>query len=616
MKYLYVLLLLVSSLYSQQSNCKMSYFEQKDVNAKMKILSQKFQTLDPQHSNFGFSESIFWVKISVNNPQEEIIKEVINVPYPLLDYVDVNEIKEGKLIQKRLYGDLRVYQNDSFSPGPTFIFNLNPNQSRTFLLRVQTQGSVNLEIDVSSYDNFVNSNVTKTQALTFYFGAAFIMILYNIILFLFIRNRSYFFYIVFHVDYLLFALALNGYAFALFWPETPSLNNYAVPFLMSLGSTLAVIFTMDFLRIKEKSPKLFSILAVLLLVNVLATILVFILSYHYSSLLTSFISLVSIVIILASSAYSHFTSHNPYAKFFALAWGMLLTGIFVIHLRNLGFLPVNVFTSYAAFIGAFFELTLLSIALAYHYNVQREELALKDKTLYRQARFASMGEMISHIAHQWRQPLNRVNLSVAVIDKVIKSDKPDYAIIEKKLRSAEGNIRYMSDTIEDFANFFRPNKEKENFNVYQSLQKAVKLIEGSLGDIKISMPTIKNNNLYGFENEYIQVILVILNNAIENFENREIQNKRISISIQSDEEWTYLRVTDNGGGIKKEHIDKIFDPYFTTKFKKEGTGIGLYMAKMLIENSMYGKLNVLSNDETTIFTIVGKKTKLKKEGFL
>ena len=607
MKYFYILFLLISSLYSNQSSHEISYYEQKDVSLKIDILSQEFKTLNSKHSNFGFSKSIFWIKVSVDNYTDNIQEKVINIPYVLLDYVDIHEIKDKELIEKRLYGDLRVYTNDSFSPSPTFIFQLNPNQSRNFLLRLQTQGSMNAGVVISSYHDFVIDNVTQTQALTFYFGAAFIMILYNIILFAFIRNRSYFFYIIFHIDYLLFALALNGYAFMSFWPESPSINNYAVPFLMSFGSTLAVIFTMDFLRIKDKSPKLFTLLSILLGVNVIATLLVFILNYHQSSLLTSLISLVSIVIILASSAYSHFMSHNPYAKFFALAWGMLLAGIFVIHLRNLGFLPVNVFTSYAAFIGAFFELTLLSIALAYHYNVQREELALKDKTLYRQARFASMGEMISHIAHQWRQPLNRVNLSIAVIEKVIKSDKPDYELIEKKLKSTDRNIQYMSDTIEDFANYFRPNKEKESFNIYKSVKKAIKLLEGSLGEIEVMLPAIKDVNLYGFPNEYLQVILVIVNNAIDNFKNKNIQNKLISITIESDEEHIYLHIKDNSGGIKKEYIDNIFDPYFTTKFKKEGTGVGLYMAKMVIENSMYGKLNVDSKNGTTVFTIIGKK---------
>ncbi len=607
MKIFYILLLLISSLYSQDVEKQVSYFEQKNITQDINILSQEFHPLNLKHSNFGFSNSIFWIKIDIASSIKKSQQQVLNIPYALLDYIDIYELKNNQLTLQREFGDLRVYQNDSFSPDPSFIFELMPNQSRTFLLKIQTQGSMNIGVIISNYAEFVQRNVTKTQAFTFYFGAAFIMIIYNLILFLFIRNRSYFFYIIFHIDYLIFALALNGYAPMIFWPESPEINNYAVPLFMSIGSSLAVLFTLDFLQIKEKSPKLFYALSILFVINILATILVFVLNYHQSSLLTSLISILSIIIILASSAYSHYVSHNPYAKFFALAWGILLAGIFTIHLKNLGFLPVNIFTSYAAFIGAFFELTLLSIALAYHYNVQREELALKDKTLYRQAKFASMGEMISHIAHQWRQPLNRVNLSLAVIERVIKSDTPDYKMIEKKLKSSEENIQYMSDTIEDFANYFSPNKAKENFNIIESIQKAITLLEGSLNNINIILPKNKVVNLYGYSNEYLQVILVILNNAIDNFLQSNIHNKIISISVEEDEKNIFLYIEDNGGGIKKEYIDKIFDPYFTTKFQKEGTGLGLYMAKMVIENSMYGKLDVKSEKDTTIFTIIGKK---------
>ncbi len=282
MKYFCMLLLLISSLYSQEIDTKISYFEQKNVEKKIEILSQKFTTLDSKHSNFGFSKSIFWVKVESTNSDEELIEQVIDISYPLLDFIDIYEIKDKELFLKKKYGDLRVYNNDNFSPNPSFLFRLNPKAKKSFLLKIETQGSMNIDIKVSSYSDFVDTNVEKAQALTFYFGASLIMILYNFILFLFIRDRSFVFYLIFHIDYLIFALALNGYAFMHFWPESPDINNYAVPFLMSLGSTLAIIFTLDFLQIKEKSAKLFKMLTILLWINAIATLSVFILNYHHT----------------------------------------------------------------------------------------------------------------------------------------------------------------------------------------------------------------------------------------------------------------------------------------------------------------------------------------------
>lgn len=161
----------------------------------------------------------------------------------------------------------------------------------------------------------------------------------------------------------------------------------------------------------------------------------------------------------------------------------------------------------------------------------------------------------------------------------------------------------MSQTISDFANFFVPDKKKNDFNIYDTIGKSLKLLESRLSNIQIHMPKEKYINHYGFENEYMQVILVILNNAIDNFEIQKIKNKEISFSLNRGFDTISLSVCDNGGGIDKENINYIFDPYFSTKFKKEGTGIGLYMAKVLVENSMHGELTVVSENKNTTFKI-------------
>jgi len=378
-----------------------------------------------------------------------------------------------------------------------------------------------------------------------------------------------------------------------------------VPLLMSIGSSIAVLFTIEFLNIKSCSLKLYKFLKTLFWANVIMSILVLVLSYRLSSTLASLLSIISIIVILSSSIYSHFSSKNPYAKFFALAWGSLLMGIFIIHFRNLGFFPVNTFTSYSPLIGAFVELTLLALVLAYRYNIQQEELTQKNSMLFKQSKLASMGEMISNIAHQWRQPLNRVNLSLAVISQVLVNRGIEDKTIATKIKNSEDNIQYMSQTINDFSDFFAPNKVKSSFIIDEAVKKALVLLESRVKDINIYHSKSKDTlTIHGYENEYIQVILVILNNAIDNFDTTDIQQKDIHIDITQSDKQVTLNIKDNGGGISKDVIEHIFEPYFTTKFKKEGTGIGLYMAKMLIENSMHGELKVSSKDRQSCFKII------------
>jgi len=605
MKYIFLLLLIISSLLSKDESVTkhIFFYEQQDISHDINIIEKTFDYLESSHSNFGFTNSIFWLTVDINNTEDKTSEQVLYFPYTLLDYIDIFEEKNHELLQERSYGDLRVYKNDGYLPDPSLFIQLAPYENKTFYFKIQTQGSMNIDLIVLDKEAYISKSIEKAVALSFYFGAVIIMILYNFILFLFIRDRSYFIYIIFHLNYLFFSLTFNGFSSAYFWPNSPYLNNYMVPFLMSVGSILALVFSMDFLQFKEQSLKIYKMLQTLLVINILATVLVFVLSYYYASLLTSVISLISIFAILLSSGYSHFISKNANAKFFALAWGILLAGIFTIHLRNLGVLPVNLLTSYAFIIGAFLELTLLSIVLAYRYNIQREEIAMKSQALIRQSRLAGMGEMINHIAHQWRQPLNRVNLSLAVINKIIKSEYLDKNLLELKIQSSEENLQYMSETIEDFSNFFAPNKKLEYFKLEDIIYKAETLLENRLKDIKLIKVENFDFKLYGYENEYLQVLLVILNNAIDNFEIQNTQNKQIEISSYEDKHYHYLRISDNGGGVKDEYIDKLFDPYFTTKFKGEGTGLGLYMAKMIIENSMHGELRVRSYEDKAIFTI-------------
>ncbi|MBN2782633.1 MAG: sensor histidine kinase, partial [Campylobacterales bacterium] len=227
----------------------------------------------------------------------------------------------------------------------------------------------------------------------------------------------------------------------------------------------------------------------------------------------------------------------------------------------------------------------------------------KDKMIYKQSQLAAMGEMIGNIAHQWRQPLNRVNLNLAVIDDIIKRDNFDKKIVYDKIKVAQKNLLYMSDTIEDFANFFRPDKEMALFCIKDVVNKAINLIENRICKIEFKMATDSNINISGFESELLQVLLVILNNALDNFKIRETKNPKIVVELKENEYTVEIIITDNGGGIDEEYIDNIFDPYFTTKFKNEGTGIGLYMSKMIIEDSMKGSLSVYCRDINTTFKI-------------
>ena len=256
------------------------------------------------------------------------------------------------------------------------------------------------------------------------------------------------------------------------------------------------------------------------------------------------------------------------------------------------------------------ELGELNETLETRIQEQVEELDRRHTFMAQQARLASMGEMLSSIAHQWRQPLNRINSNVSVIRSVLRRDPVDHEMLVSQTEMIETNTKYMSDTIEDFANFFHPDKTETKFSLENVIVKALELIDQRTENVEIKIVSNKELELFSFEKEYLQVLLIILNNAIDNFGSKAIQEPKIDIIMKEHDGITTLAICDNGGGVAEGDMDRIFDPYYTTKFAKEGTGLGLYVAKMMVENSMHGQLQVKNQNAGACFEII---TPLRKD---
>ena len=225
--------------------------------------------------------------------------------------------------------------------------------------------------------------------------------------------------------------------------------------------------------------------------------------------------------------------------------------------------------------------------------------------LMHQSKLAQMGEMIENIVHQWRQPLAQINSLVLLIDMELNRNKFTNSILENKLGEIEVLTAHMSKTIDDFKNFFSPNKQKNIFEIENAIQKALDIVRGvvHLYHIKTTINIGKDLKCYSYLEELQQVILTILNNAIEALILKKIPSGEISIDVYKQDNNIVINIQDNALGINIKHLDKIFEPYFTTKRKAQGTGLGLYMAKMIIENGLLGTLNVENKLNGACFTI-------------
>ncbi|MDD2732406.1 MAG: ATP-binding protein [Desulfuromonadaceae bacterium] len=247
----------------------------------------------------------------------------------------------------------------------------------------------------------------------------------------------------------------------------------------------------------------------------------------------------------------------------------------------------------------------LNHTLVTRINLAVTDLRRKDQALIQQGRLAAMGEMVKNIAHQWRQPLNNIGLIIQNLQFSYNAGTLTREEMEQDVSNAMGVIMHMSRTIDDFRSFFREDKQIGSFNISETVHKALEFVSSSLSshDILVELDDDKNVTVIGYQNEYVQVLLNILSNAYETCIERKVTTPRIHIRLADENGRSVVYIRDNCGGIAEDIMPKIFDPYFTTRAPDRGTGIGLYMSKVIIEQNMGGSLTSRNSENGAEFRI-------------
>lgn len=247
------------------------------------------------------------------------------------------------------------------------------------------------------------------------------------------------------------------------------------------------------------------------------------------------------------------------------------------------------------------ELNRLNKNLKKEVETHISENLKKDKILQEQSKLVAMGEMVGAIAHQWRQPLNALNINIQNLDDDYLDGLIDEDFINEFIYKQTKTINFMSKTIDDFRNFFRVDKIKKRFSIRGAIKNTILIQEASFKNYNIEVDIIGLDfELTTLEGEFQQIILNIISNAKDAFIENRIVNPKITILLDTKK----VILSDNAGGIPENIIDRIFEPYFTTKEEGKGTGIGLYMSKVIMEKNIGGLLSVKNIEGGAEFTIL------------
>lgn len=226
----------------------------------------------------------------------------------------------------------------------------------------------------------------------------------------------------------------------------------------------------------------------------------------------------------------------------------------------------------------------------------------KQKLLFWQSRMASLGQMLANIAHQWRQPLTELNLTLFNINKAMEKNRTNE--VQLYYNESKKIIKGMSQTIDDFSNFFDPHKEVQPFNIEESIQEALEMLDKLIHRKQINIE-FKHERcaVLGIKNELSQVIINLIQNSIDVFEQKAIKKACITIKSYINGNNAVIEFSDNAKGIEPAYLEKVFEPYFTTKHKSSGTGLGLFMSKLIIEKSLKGTILVENRSKGAFFKL-------------
>ena len=419
------------------------------------------------------------------------------------------------------------------------------------------------------------------------YGILICAFLYNLVFFFYNKYRSFLYYSLLQLC-ILFMLLITAFPSKLFIPLFEYTNIYDVS--LSLIIIFSILFNVEFLNTKKYLPLVHKLLHVFLALYIIDLVLIFI---YRNSILEEYLFVSYIFgILLLSSIVIFFKGYKP-AIFYILGWII----IFLVALFS-EFSYINLNATYLGHIGLPIESLLFSLALGYKVKQIEINRQKNEQLLIHQNKLATTGEMINNIAHQWRQPLTHIGYIFLNINNALKHNKLDENYLSKKTDLANKQLNYMSDTINDFRDFYSTKKAQSTFLAKDMISKAISITSATLEESNIEISTkgedfkIKGNN-----NELAQIILNIIANAKDVMIERKIQNPSITIELYKSQ----IKIQDNAGGIDEKTKERIFEPYFTTKEK--GTGIGLYMSKVIIETHFNGNLSHKNTKNGSIFTI-------------
>jgi signal transduction histidine kinase len=595
----------------------MLYTLAEDINETLDSLLSKEWFDNKKTFNIPANASkAYWAKLKLKNiatqPIIYYLKSENQFTYHIIYYL----LKEGKVVERIEDGVISKNPKREFNVNHMiFPLSLASGEEAEVFFKIQNYNKIDIDFSLVTKEYLLDFYQTYNLLEGLFFGGMLMMMFYNLFLYFLLKFRAYLYYV-------LYTFWLTVYFAGLFGFSQRYFAGYTWIFYISSGAFFVsmTLFIQAILNLKEQLPKINKILNYFMIYFIVATLINIIVlefeQFFYAQVLFNlFFMLVPlyVTLVILVTYYLAYFKKDSVARIYSWVWTIVSFVGLLLPLVYLNIIETDIPSDYIFQFLILFEVLCFSFILAYKIKIIQKEQSEQQVLLVEQSKLASMGEMISTIAHQWRQPLSEINGVVLKMDIDYRKEKLTEEKFNNHLNDIERITSYLSKTIHDFMNLFSHKKELEEFLLRDALKSSKRLASLFIKE-KITFSNINNINIkmVGYQSELIQALLIVIHNSIDAARSKK-KLAVIIIDIKEIDNNIHINIEDNGGGISEKILKDIFNPYFTTKHESQGTGLGLYILKMIIEESMSGTVKIFNKNKGVNCKIVIPK-KLGKIG--
>ncbi len=586
-------------------NFNVQYLQTDSALTVDQVKNSSFKPINSQNAFYGHSGSI-WYKIEIKNISQIDKKLFLHEDFAYFSkIISVYEFKNQKLFDQNRYDVLDSGENNKLI-GSALVhpFVVEANGNITIFIKNEYMVSSLVDFKIYNQKESLKALTNKTFYSNIIITVLITLALYNFMLFLFNKRKEFLYYSLYLLNagvglsYMYGSLFNNFY---LYGEKTYWFNITAI--LVSLFLSLFIKYTFNTRKVYKRVDLLFNIIIYLVLANIALAIFVN---------LTVGIAMANVVFVLSFFVLIYFsyvlikTSH-PLAKIFTIAYGVYIVGFFIVLLSLSGAIPLNDFTFHSSGIALVLEALMFSYLIQNHIKILENKLREQRELIISKNKKEQLGDMISAITHQWKQPLARITSITTLLDfRLEQGTKINNKDLKEKISQIESNIHFLSHTIDDFKDFFNPNSVAEICDISRIIDQAIELSSDDTLAKEVTIKTDLNfeRKISIHRNELLHIILNVIQNAKEAFyeSNEEIKMIKIFGNLKNDK--VEIDIIDNAGGISEENLPLIFNENYTTKKKKAGSGLGLYLTRVILEEHLKGSIEAKNIEGGTMFRII------------